>query len=89
MSFGGGSKGTGVPLVLKKDMTGQNMIRKPTTVRNQPSPRLQQVEPKWRKVSHLSSQREAKTKRTMMPKKIIAAIGVVRILRFLPPVATL
>jgi len=89
MSFGGGVKGTGVPRVWKNDMTGQNMMRQPAIISSQPRPKLHHVEPKSRQVSHLSSHKEAKMKRTMMPKNISAATGVVTILPLLPPVATL
>jgi len=87
MSFGGGLNGTGVPLVLKKAMIGQNIMSQPRRIRSQDSPRLHHDGPKSGKSSHLSTQKEAKTKRTIKPKKINAAIGVVSILRLLPPVA--
>ena len=78
-----------MPLVLKKDITGQNERNQPANMIAQASTVLHNGGLKWRQVSHLSSHNEAKTNRTTMPKKMTRAIGIIRILRLIPPVATL
>ena len=88
ISLGGGLKGTGVPLARKNAMTGQALMSQPSTKSKIDSPRLHQEESKWGNESRSSTQREAKTKRTVNPKKNNAPNGVARILSLLFPVAT-
>jgi hypothetical protein len=52
--------------VLKKAMTGQNMMSQPMTSIKTDNPRLQDEDPQWGKASHLSTQKEAKTKSVIM-----------------------
>ena len=88
ISFGGGFKGRGMPLARKNDMAGQALMSQPRTLRKLDNPRLHQEEAKWGKESHLSSQKEAKTKSTTNPKTNDTPVGVTRILSLLFPVAT-
>jgi hypothetical protein len=87
INFGGGLKGTGVPLVRINAMAVQAQINQPRLSKKIDKPIVHPDESKRKNTYHLSIQIEAKTKRTTKPKNNTATGSVIIILSFLLPVA--
>ena len=87
INFGGGLKGTGVPLARIKAIAGQAQMSQPRTKRTTAKLRLHQKESKWKNRNLLSTQIEARTKRATKPKNNNAIGSVIVNFSFLLPVA--
>ena len=88
-SLGGGFVGTGVPLVRKNAVTVEIPSMQPTMKKMAASVYSHHVSGRCGKPSQLSSGDAERTKTEIMPKKIMAAIGVTIALRLISPVTTL
>jgi hypothetical protein len=87
INFGGGLKGTGEPLARTKAIASQAQMSQPRTKRTMAKLRLHQEESKWKNRNLLSTQIEARTKRTTKIKNNSAIGSVIITFSFLLPVA--